>query len=110
MDGSRILDLLEELAESFGLQISYEPIRLDEELGRRPGGICLLKGQRLVIINPHASIKEKIGILAEAIRQFDLEQIYILPVLRELLDSVVPKPFCITNEAKIDEKLIASEE
>ena len=103
MNEPQIVDLLEELAESFGLQISYEPIRLDEELGSRPGGVCLLKGQRLVIINPQASLKEKIRILAEAVRQFDLDQTYIRPVLRDLLDSVpAPKPFCMTDEKPND--------
>lgn len=75
-DEPQIADLFEELAESLGLQISYESIRLDEELGSRPGGVCLLKGQRLIIINPHASLKEKIRILSEAIKHFDLDQIY----------------------------------
>ena len=88
MDVSQILDLLEELAESLGLGISYESIRLDEELGTRPGGFCLLKGQRLVIINPQASTKDKIKILSEAVRHFDLGGIYIRPVLRELLDAI----------------------
>ena len=47
-----IVDLLEELAETLGLQISYEPIKLDEELGNRPGGFCLLEGEPIIIINP----------------------------------------------------------
>ena len=107
MDEPRILELLEELAESFGLQIRYEPIRLDEELGSRLGGICLFKGQRLVIINPHASLREKIETLSEAVRQFDLDQIYIPPVLRELLDNVAaPEPFYIADEPRTDEKPI----
>mgnify|MGYP007034169335 CR=1 FL=1 len=76
MDEPQIADLFEELAESLGLQISYESIRLDEELGSRPGGVCLLKGQRLIIINPHASLKEKIRILSAAVKHFDLDQIY----------------------------------
>ena len=88
MDEPQIVDLLEELAESLGLQISYESIWLDEELGTRPGGYCLLKRQRLVIINPHASTREKIRILSEALKHFDLSQIYIRPVLRELLDTI----------------------
>ena len=88
MDEPQIVDLLEELAESFGLQISYESIKLDEELGTRPGGACLFKGQRLIIINPNASSKEKIRILSESVKQFDLDQIYIRPVLREILDRI----------------------
>ena len=108
MDEPQIVDLLEELAESFGLHISYEPIRLDEELGSRPGGVCLFKGQRRVIINPHASSKEKIRILSEAVRQFDLDQIYIRPVLRELLDGVSANTPSRTNDD--DEKRIDSKE
>ena len=88
MDDLKIADLLEELAENLGFQIRYEPIRLDEELGSRPGGVCLLKGQRLIIINPQASLKEKIRSISEGIRQFDLGQVYIRPALRELLDII----------------------
>jgi hypothetical protein len=54
MDDRQIADFLEELAESLSFQIRYEPVRLDEELGNRPGGVCLLKGQRLIIIDPQA--------------------------------------------------------
>ena len=88
VDDPRMVDLLEELAESLGLSIRYEPIRLDEELGNRPGGVCLLKGQRLMIIDPHANLKEKIRILSEGIKQCDLDRVYIRPALRELLDRL----------------------
>ena len=113
MEEPQIVDLFEELAESLGLQISYEPIRLDEELGSRPGGICLLKGERLIIINPNASMREKIRILSEAVKLFDLDQIYIRPALRELLDSIPGhKPFSGSDSdgRKIDEKPIDFEE
>ena len=111
MEEPQIVDLLEELAESFGLQISYETIRLDEELGNRPGGVCLLRGQRLIIINPNASMREKIRILSEAVKHFDLDQIYMRPVLRQLLDSL-PGPFSRSDSdgRKIDEKPIDIEE
>ncbi len=37
MNEPAILDLLEELAEALSLQITYEAIMVDEELGTRPG-------------------------------------------------------------------------
>jgi hypothetical protein len=52
MDEPLIVDLLEELAETLGSQIIYEPIKLDEELGNRPGGFCLLEGEPIIIITP----------------------------------------------------------
>ena len=88
MDDNEILDFLEELAESLGLEISHEPIRLDEELGTRPGGFCQFKGRRLIIVNPHVRVKEKIRILSEGIKHCDLEQIFIRPIIRELLHTI----------------------
>ncbi len=88
MDDNQILDLLEELAQNLGFEISHEPIRLDEELGTRLGGVCVLRGRRPSIVNPHASSKEKIRILSEGIKHCDLERIYIRPILRESLDAI----------------------
>jgi len=88
MDDDQIADLLEDLAERLGFQIRYETLRLDEELGKRPGGVCLLRGQRLMIIDPQAGSKEKIRILSEGIKQCDLEEVYLRPVLRTLFDRL----------------------
>ena len=87
MDENTLVDLLEELVETLGLQISYELIRLDEELGTRPGGFCRFRGRPILIINPNAASRDKIKILAEAVKHFDLDGIYIRPALRELLDK-----------------------
>ncbi len=86
MDENTLVDLLEELVGTLGLEIRYEPIRLDEELGIRPGGFCRFRGQPIVIINPGATLREKMKILTDAVKQFDLDGIYIRPALRELLD------------------------
>ena len=108
MDDDQILDLLEELAEGLGLEISHEPIRLDEELGTRPGGFCLLKGRCLIIINSHASVREKIRILSEGVKHCALERIYIRPILRELLDGIPDHkpPVRSTDDRKSDAKSI----
>jgi hypothetical protein len=52
------------------------------------GGLCLLKGEYVLIIDSKAAIRDKIRTLAEAVTHFDLDQIYIKPVLRELLDKI----------------------
>jgi hypothetical protein len=88
MDEIAAVEELEKLAESFDIQIRYEPIRQDEDFVRVVGGLCLLRGKYVVIIDSKAAITEKIRILAEAIRHFDLDQVYIKPALRELLERV----------------------
>ena len=94
MDDDAIIDCLEELAERFGIQIRYEVIRQDEDFSPVVGGLCVLKGEYVLIVNSKATVTEKIKTLAMALKHFDLDQIYIRPVLRELLDRVPgQKPF-----------------
>jgi len=88
MDEHAIIDQLEELAERFGIKIRYEPIKQDEDLVKVVGGLCLLRGEYVLIIDSKAAAIDKIRTFAEALRHFDLEQIYIKPVLRELLDKI----------------------
>ena len=86
MDESTAIDRLEELAEEFGIQIRYEAINLDEESAHATGGLCQLRGKYLIIINSRSTLRERIQTLAEAMNHFDLDQVYIRPAIRELLD------------------------
>jgi hypothetical protein len=88
MDERTILDQLEELVEKFGVQIRHEAIRQDEDSVRVIGGLCLLRGKYVLIINSRATVRDKIWTLAIALKQFDHDQIYIRPVLRELLERI----------------------
>jgi hypothetical protein len=92
MDQDAIIDELEELAKRFGIQIRYEPIKQDEDLVRVAGGLCLLRGEYVLIINSKTAVIDKIRTFAEALRHFDLDQIYIKPAVRELLEKA-PCPF-----------------
>jgi hypothetical protein len=91
MDEHDIIDQLEKLAERFGIRIRYEPIKQDEDLVKVVGGLCLLRGEYVLIIDSKAAMRDKIRTLAEAVKHFDLDPIYIKPALRELLDNVSAK-------------------
>ena len=88
MDENTIIDELEELIKSFGVRIRREPIKQDEDLVKVVGGLCLLRGEYVLIINSKAMTVDRITTLATALKHFDLDQIYLLPVLRELLDKI----------------------
>jgi len=88
MDESTIIDQLEELIERFGVKIRHEAIMQDEDSIKVAGGLCLLKGEYILIINSKATIRDKINTLGMALKQFDHEKIYMLPVLRELLEGI----------------------
>jgi len=88
VDENTILDQLEELIEKFGVQIRHEAIKQDEDSVHVVGGLCLLKGEYVLIINSKAAVRDKILALGIAVKQFDHDQIYIRPVLRELLEGI----------------------
>ena len=88
MDENTIIEQFEELVKSFGIQIRSEAIKQDEDLVRVVGGLCLLKGEYVIIINSKATTMDRIWTLATALKHFDLDRIYLRPVLREILDRV----------------------
>ena len=99
MDEGTIINCLEELAEKLGIEIRYEAIRQDEDSANVVGGLCLLKGTYVLIINSRARAKDRIKALAMAVKHFDLDQIYIRPVLRELLDGIPQqRPFSANDK------------
>ena len=88
LDERILLDQLEELLERFGVHIRHEPIKQDEDSIHVAGGLCLLRGEYVLIVNSNTPIRDKIWILGIALKQFDYDQIYIRPVVRELLERI----------------------
>jgi hypothetical protein len=84
MDDNTALSQLEELADKLGIPIRYEIIE-DELTGM--GGLCRIEGNYILIIHSKAGVKEKVQIMIEGLRRFDLNDIYVRPALRELLEE-----------------------
>jgi len=102
MDENTIIEQLEELIKSFGIQIRCEAIKQDEDLVNVVGGLCLLRGEYVLIINSKATTMDRIKTLATALKHFDLDQIYLRPVLRELLDRIPEqRPFNLIDKQKL---------
>ena len=76
-----IMRALEELAERLSVQIHYEEMKAFEF--RVEDGSCRVKGEPSIFIDRKRPLKEKISILARELQKFDLEDIYIPPLLRE---------------------------
>ena len=83
MSDEFLLDQLEELANRLGIKVRYESITLEESSS--VGGLCRLKGEYVLIIHARAPVKEKIQVMVEVLNRFPLGDIYIRPVIRELL-------------------------
>ena len=55
MDENTIIEQLEELIKSLGIQIRCEAIKQDEDLVNVVGGLCLLRREYVLIINYKAT-------------------------------------------------------
>jgi len=88
MDENAIIEQLEELIKSFGVQIRCEHLKQDEDLVKVVRGLCLLRGEYILIINSKVTTMEKIKTLATALKHFDLDQIYLRPAVREFLERI----------------------
>ncbi len=85
MDDRRLLSLLEGLAEDLQIPVRYADLATEELPGR--GGLCVLRGQRRVIIERTLDAHEKARLLAAGLAQFDLEGVFLLPAVREAVDE-----------------------
>jgi predicted ATP-dependent Lon-type protease len=85
MNDEVILSYLEELAEKLDILVRDENINIEESSST--GGLCRVEGKYVIILNSKATVKEKNQIMIAALQQFDLSDIYVKPVIRELLDG-----------------------
>jgi len=76
-----IMKALEEVAERLSVQVHYEEMKAFEF--RVEDGSCRVKGEPSIFIDRKRPLKEKISILARELNKFNLEDIYVPPLLRE---------------------------
>ena len=85
MNEEVLLNQLEELAEKIGILVRDENINIEESSST--GGLCRIEGKYVLILNSKVTVKEKNQVMIKALQHFDLSDIYIKPVIRELLEG-----------------------
>jgi hypothetical protein len=87
--GTRLLRLADELTEAakrIGLEVRRE--RILREVGYRArGGACRLREKNLIILDREMPPADQIEVLAEALREQNLEEIYLSPAARRVLQA-----------------------
>lgn len=87
--GTRLLRLVDELAEAakrIGLEVRRE--RILREVGYRArGGACRLREKDLIILDRDLPAADQIEVLAEVLRERNLEEIYLSPAARRVLQT-----------------------
>ena len=80
MKQEQIYNHFEQLADKLNITIL-------EGKGDFEGGFCTLNGDHFVVLNRGSPLEQRLRILATSFGDLDLEQQYIMPILRKFIDS-----------------------
>lgn len=76
-----IIQDLRSVADQLGASIRFEK-------GDFKGGYCLLKESKVIVINKNANLQRKAMILSVALKELGVDEIYLNPKLRELIEEM----------------------
>jgi hypothetical protein len=79
-----IIQDLKSVANQLGATIRFEK-------GDFKGGYCLLKESKVIVINKNANLQKKAMILSAALKELGVDDIYLNPKLRELVEEMTDK-------------------
>ena len=83
MTREELLIQFEELAGRLNIQVKYESVKSEDP--STFGGYCRSQDQHMIILHSKALAGRKIEIITEALKRFDIDDVYLLPALREHL-------------------------
>lgn len=76
----QLLDELKEIALQKGIKVRFEK-------GDFNGGYCILKSEKVIVINKLAQTQRKLIILIEALKEIGIEDIFINPKIRNIIEN-----------------------
>lgn len=82
MKEEEILSGLEKVVESLQIELRYEK-------GDFSGGYCVLKDKPLMIVQSNLNAAQKIKVIARELAQMDLQNVFLVPALREVIDEAM---------------------
>jgi hypothetical protein len=84
MEQQELLSELESIASQLGIRLRYEK-------GDFEGGYCVLKSERIIVINKKLSPSVRLSVLARGISEIGLNNIYVKPAVRNFIEDEVSK-------------------
>ena len=76
-----LIQELKSLAAQLGATVRFEK-------GDFKGGYCILKDSKVIVINKLANLQRKAFILSIALKELGVDEIYINPKLREIIEEM----------------------
>jgi hypothetical protein len=76
-----IIQELRDVASQLGATVRFEK-------GDFKGGYCLIKENKVIVINKNANSQRKAMILSAALKELGVDEIYLNPKLREIIEEM----------------------
>ncbi len=76
-----IMEELKAIANQLGATVRFEK-------GDFKGGYCLLHDNKVIVINKLANLQRKIMILSAALKELEVDKIYLTPKIREIINEM----------------------
>ncbi len=84
MNYTALIQELEELTAQLGLNVRYEKGDFD-------GGYCVLKSQKLLVVNKRLADARRASSLAQAIAEVGIDTTFVKPALRQYIEDEAAK-------------------
>jgi hypothetical protein len=92
-----VWDELVRVAERLAVEVRserLEPLLDGRDHGR--GGLCVVRGRRVVLVDERAPLRDRVATLAAALGAFDLEALHVSPFVRATIERggrvAAPRP------------------
>ncbi|MGA2624603.1 MAG: hypothetical protein ABSF91_12165 [Bacteroidota bacterium] len=84
MNYLQLIQELEELVRQRGTQLRYEK-------GDFEGGYCILKEQKVLVVNKRVHEMRKAAVLAQALSEIGIDGVFVKPAVRAFIEDEVAK-------------------
>lgn len=84
MNQELLVKELEELAAQLGIKVRYEKGDFD-------GGYCILKDQKILMVNKRIFDNRKTSVLAQGIYEIGIENVFVKPAVRQYIEDEVAR-------------------
>jgi hypothetical protein len=85
MNPTQLYEQLKELAAKLDITVTEQNMRVTGVNAK--SGLCVVKNQKIFIMDKHLTVREKLETLADCLRESPtIDDVYIMPALRKYLE------------------------
>ena len=76
------------LLEEFNLLAEKLDIKIMKGKGDFSGGSCTVNNKKVIVINNGKPIEQRLNVLANCFKDYNLDSLFIVPALREYINGI----------------------